>query len=527
MITCPRCGVHDIPDAAPGCPRCGLTLEGAQPAAPELVSDELDRGLRRDLARHYQLAELLGRGGMSLVYLAHEVELSRDVALKVLPLQFIHTPDTVRRFEREAKIAASLDHPHIVPVYRVGATGTFLWYSMKLVKGRSLAEIIHEQGALPLEQVVAIVEQVGSALQYAHRHGVVHRDIKPANVMVEETGWVLVCDFGVARAFGNVALTQTGSSVGTPHYMAPEQFESRTVDGRSDQYSLAIMTYEALTGKVPFTGDSLGELVRKHLLETPPLVTAARPEVPAPSADALQRAMSKQADGRFPDIGSFVQALGGHVEPKSPVFARSAGRLVPAPASATPTPSDPTAKRLRQSPLPRWWRPALWTLPVLLAAGAAGWAVFGRRPTVLPEGASARPTPVDTSRQLNDTSHNAAPSPTPRVSRPAAHADSQRAPSRVASRPANPPPPHPRQRAAPGPADSGVVQINSQPVASVRLDGRLVGTTPIPSLKLSIGEPHRVRLAQDGFVPIDTVVTLLPGEHLKKLTNFILKPVRP
>src|SRR5437899_3086886 len=319
MITCPRCGVHDIPDTAAGCPRCGLTLQGSQPAAPEVVSDELERALRRDLGRHYQVGQLLGRGGMSLVYLAHEAELSRDVALKVLPLQFIHTPDTVRRFEREAKIAASLDHPHIVPVYRVGATGTFLWYSMKLVKGRSLSEIIQQQGALPLEQV-------GSALQYAHRHGVVHRDIKPANVMVEESGWVLVCDFGVARAFGSVALTQTGNSIGTPYYMSPEQFESRTVDGRSDQYSLAIMTYEALTGRVPFMGDSLGELVRQHLLETPPRVTAARPEVPAPIADALQRAMSKQPDGRFADIGAFVQAHGVRAEPKSPVFTGSSRR---------------------------------------------------------------------------------------------------------------------------------------------------------------------------------------------------------
>ena len=511
MITCPRCGVHDIPDTAPGCPRCGLTFEGAQPTAPEIISEELERSLRRDLGRHYQVGELLGRGGMSLVYHAHEAELSRDVALKVLPLQFIHTPDTVRRFEREAKIAASLDHPHIVPVYRVGATGTFLWYSMKLVKGRSLSEIIQQQGPLPLEQVVTIVEQVGSALQYAHRHGVVHRDIKPANVMVEESGWVLVCDFGVARAFGSVALTQTGNSIGTPYYMSPEQFESRTVDGRSDQYSLAIMTYEALTGRVPFMGDSLGELVRQHLLETPPRVTAARPEVSAAIADALQRAMSKQPDGRFPDIGAFVQALGGRAEPKSPVFTGSSRRRAPASTIS----SDPTVRLPRS---PRRWRPALWALPALLAAGAAGWVVLGRRPNVPPppERGSAQPAPVDTSQRINDTTHGAGPSPV--VTRPTVKADSQEAPHRVANR---------RQTQAPAPADSAVVQISSQPVATVRVDGRLVGTTPILSLKLSIGEPHRLRLEQDGFVPIDTVITLRPGEQVKKLTGFALRQMRP
>jgi len=503
MITCPRCGVHDIPDTAPGCPRCGLTFEGAQPTAPEIVSDELERTLRRDLGGQYQVGELLGRGGMSLVYHAHEAELSRDVALKVLPLQFIHTPDTVRRFEREAKIAASLDHPHIVPIYRVGATGTFLWYSMKLVKGRPLSEIIHKEGALPLEQVIAIVEQVGSALQYAHRHGVVHRDIKPANVMVEESGWVLVCDFGVARAFGSVALTQTGSSIGTPHYMSPEQFESRTVDGRSDQYSLAIMTYEALTGKVPFTGDSLGELVRKHLLDNPPRVTTDRPEVPAPVADALERAMSKQRDGRFRDIGDFVQALGGRAEPKSPLF--TGGRKSSEPSSVIMPEWRPAGARRRGL--------MLWAVPLVLAAGAVGWAAFGGRPT------SPVPPP-----KSPDTAHGAAP--TTAVTSAAPTGDSQRARTRGASRPPNPALTR-RQREATPPPDSGIVLINSQPVATVRVDGRLVGTTPIPRLKLSIGEPHRVRLEQDGYVPLDTVVTLRPGEQPRRLTDLTLKPVRP
>jgi serine/threonine protein kinase len=516
MITCSRCGVHDIPDTAPGCPRCGLTFAGVQPTAPEIVSEELERTLRRDLGGQYQVGELLGRGGMSLVYHAHEAELSRDVALKVLPLQFIHTPDTVRRFEREAKIAASLDHPHIVPIYRVGATGTFLWYSMKLVKGRSLSEIINRQGALPLEQVIAIVEQVGSALQYAHRHGVVHRDVKPAIVMVEESGWVLVCDFGVARAFGSVALTQTGSSIGTPHYMSPEQFESRTIDGRSDQYSLAIMTYEALTGKVPFTGDSLGELVRKHLLENPPRVTADRPEVPEPIADALERAMSKQREGRFRDTGDFVQALGGRAEPKSPLF--TGGRKGSGPSPVIMPEWQPARARR--------WGLMLWTVPLVLAAGAVGWAAFGRRPSAPSGSPSAQPARGDSGRRSTDTSHHAGPTAVVTTPAPPPKGDSQRARSRGAGGPPNPPPPRRRAAATP-PPDSGIVLINSQPVATVRVDGRLVGTTPIPRLKLSIGEPHRVRLEQDGFVPFDTVITLRPGEQQKRLTNLTLRQVRP
>src|SRR5439155_588457 len=184
--------------------------------------------------------------------------------------------------------------PPIVPIYRVGATGTFLWYSMKRIKGRSLGEILEQTGTLSLEETIGILEQAGSALQYAHRHGVVHRDVKPANIMIEESGWVLVCDFGVAKAFGNVALTQSGSSLGTPRYMAPEQFEKAGVDGRSDQYSLAIVTYECLTGAPPFVGDSYGELVRKHLLEPAPRITEQRPELPASVADALQKALAKK-----------------------------------------------------------------------------------------------------------------------------------------------------------------------------------------------------------------------------------------
>src|SRR5690348_14567121 len=305
-MTCPSCGTTDLPESAAACPHCGVAVTPASPGV--VVSPDLERVLRRDLAGQYEIAELLGRGGMSLVYLAHEVELSRSVAIKVLPLQFIQAPEAVQRFEREARIGAALDHPHIVPIYRVGTSGTFLWYTMKLVRGRTLSQMIAAQGPLPVDTVLAIVAQVGSALQYAHRHGVVHRDVKPANVMVEESGWALVCDFGVAKAFGNVGLTQSGSSLGTPRYMAPEQFEKAGVDGRSDQYSLAIVTYECLTGAPPFVGDSYGELVRKHLLEIAPRITDQRPELPTTVADALQKALSKKPEERFRDVAEFVHA---------------------------------------------------------------------------------------------------------------------------------------------------------------------------------------------------------------------------
>jgi serine/threonine-protein kinase len=248
---------------------------------------------------------------MSLVYLAHEVELNRYVALKVLPLQLALATDAAERFKREARIAASLDHPHIVPIHQIGSRETFLWFTMKFVRGRSLVEHIGKGGPLELVHCLGIVEQIAGALHYAHERGVVHRDVKPANVMIDEDGWALVCDFGVAKAFGAVPLTQTGGTMGTPSHMSPEQLYGQPLTGRSDQYSLAIMTYECLAGVPPFTGNSLGEVLRQHCLEPPPRLTDVRPDIPTHVADALVRAMSKKPEERFDDVLDFVVALGG------------------------------------------------------------------------------------------------------------------------------------------------------------------------------------------------------------------------
>jgi ketosteroid isomerase-like protein len=275
------------------------------------VSAEVERGIRRAFRPEFRIEGLLGRGGMSLVYLAHEVELNRFVALKVLPLQLTIGTDVAERFKREARIAASLDHPHIVPIHQIGSRSTFLWFTMKFVKGQSLVELLADRGPLELEECLALVEQVASALHYAHDRGVVHRDVKPANVMIDEKGWALVCDFGVAKAFGAVALTQTGGTMGTPSHMSPEQLYGQPLSGRSDQYSLAIMAYELLAGKPPFAGASLGEVLRQHLLEPPPRLSDVRPEIPGYVSDVLIRAMSKKPEERFKSVLDFVVALGG------------------------------------------------------------------------------------------------------------------------------------------------------------------------------------------------------------------------
>jgi serine/threonine protein kinase len=476
-------------------------------AAPvEPISDELEAALRRELSSQFQITDLLGRGGMSLVYLAQEVDLNRQVAIKILPLQFLQGPASAERFEREAKIAASLDHPHIVPIFRVGATSTFLWYSMKRIRGRSFEQIITERGALPVSEVLGVAEQVGSALQYAHRHGVVHRDVKPANVMIEDSGWALVCDFGVARAFGSVSLTQTGASLGTPRYMSPEQFEGQPVDGRCDQYSLAILVWEALTGGVPFTGDSLGELIRKHLLEAPPRLAEVKPEIPERVSAAVFRAMSKKPAERFPDIAAFVQALGGNATPQIP---SSFSRTTPPaqlPRLIFDSPTEALERRPRRRPLVVG---AVVGGLVLVAAGL--WMAL--RPSISANGA----TPSRITQRTLDSQRVAAgpPEHTPTPMRPAPTPD--RPADRPASRRTNKPP----VVSATTPAR---LWVNTQPVwGELTLDNTVVGPVPVQDLRITPGR-HRVIIKRDGFLPFDTTFTAVSGQEIR-WTKITLKRI--
>lgn len=358
-MICPQCGLGEVTEEMSTCPRCGTTF--SKPRAPDAVPEAILLSVRKELGSDYQIERTLGSGGMSIVFLARERELNRKVALKVLPLQLTMGPDAPERFKREAKMAASLDHPNIVPVHRVGTTPMFLWYSMKYVKGRSLGDILKDTGPMNVSDCLAIIEQVARALDYAHRRGIVHRDIKPANILIDETGWVSVCDFGIARAFGALPLTQTGATLGTPAYMSTEQCYGRTVDGHSDQYSLAIVTYECLSGGPPFQADSLGEIVRMHCLEPPPNISKARPDIDEALADALLRAMSKQPGERFESVGEFVEALGG--EPGRPAPAALSAEVPVASLSTAPT--KPVT--IQTSAVRRWWPIAALAIAVVAA----------------------------------------------------------------------------------------------------------------------------------------------------------------
>jgi serine/threonine protein kinase/Flp pilus assembly protein TadD len=260
----------------------------------------------------YTIEREIGRGGMATVYLAHDRKHDRQVALKVLHPELAVTLGP-ERFLREIKVAARLSHPRIVSLHDSGKAGDYLYYVMPYIEGESLRQRLEREGKLPVDEAVEIARHVASALTYAHATGVVHRDIKPENVMLHQ-GEAVVTDFGIAKAVTSAgsekSLTQTGSSVGTPAYMSPEQAAGTAeLDGRSDVYSLGCMLYEMLAGQLPFPAQSMQAMLVRHLMDPVPSVRQARSEVPEGVDRAVAQAMAKDPAERFATSADFSQAL--------------------------------------------------------------------------------------------------------------------------------------------------------------------------------------------------------------------------
>ncbi len=311
----------------------------------------------------------LGRGGMATVYLAHDVKHGRPVALKVLRPALAATmgPD---RFRREITTAARLHHPHILSVHDSGETEGLLWYTMPYVRGESLRDRLRRETHLSLEEALRITSEAGRALDYAHRQGVIHRDIKPENILLTLDGDTLVADFGIARALGATdesRLTQAGLALGTPAYMAPEQATGeRVVDASTDQYSLAIVCYEMLTGRPPFQGKSVAAVIAQRFMAPAPSVRVDRRDVPEFADRALRRAMALEPAQRFPATIDFVRAM-GIASVGTPPSGVAAIEEAPAPAPAEPPrPSGPGPKA----------RLALFGLALVLVAALAVFAAL-------------------------------------------------------------------------------------------------------------------------------------------------------
>jgi tRNA A-37 threonylcarbamoyl transferase component Bud32 len=261
--------------------------------------------------KDFYVLRRLGRGAMAEVYLAQQLSLGRQVALKVLNVDLARDPNYVRRFHHEARAAAALVHTGIVQIYEVGQDDGVHYIAQEYVAGRNLGEVIRSRGALDPRLTLDILRQVASALAKAASVGIVHRDIKPENIMLARSGEVKVADFGLARVDGDGAanLTQIGITMGTPLYMSPEQIEGRKLDSRSDIYSLGVTTYHMLAGEPPFTGDSPLSVAVLHLNQPAPPLASHRPDLPARLATLVDRMLAKKPDDRFADPNALLGEL--------------------------------------------------------------------------------------------------------------------------------------------------------------------------------------------------------------------------
>jgi len=258
----------------------------------------------------YEIQTEIGRGGMGAVYKGYDLALDRHVAVKVLAPHLVWARESVERFLREARAAARLSHASIVTIHDVGQEAGWYYFVMEYLEGQTLTEAIQERGPLPPGEVLSILRPLADALDYAHQRGLVHRDVKPGNVMVSSAGSATLTDFGIARAAQETRLTSTGTIVGTPEYMSPEQAKGLAVDARSDQYSLAVVAYEMLSGQVPFEAESTLALLHKIVYDPLPPIREINPDLPLGVEAVLRKALAKDPGDRYEGTSGFVEALG-------------------------------------------------------------------------------------------------------------------------------------------------------------------------------------------------------------------------
>jgi serine/threonine-protein kinase len=318
--------------------------------------------LQEALVGRYSVHQEIGRGGMGIVYLAHDVSLDRPVALKLLPPALAAQPGLRDRFIREARTAAKLAHPNIVAIHAVEEVDDFVFFVMAYVEGETLEERVLARGALPPSEAARVLREIAWALAYAHSHGVVHRDVKPDNVLLDsETGRAMVMDFGIAQVSEGPGMTAVGEVLGTAEFMSPEQASGEEVDVRTDVYALGVLGHYVLTGRLPFQGSTVAATLAQHLTQPAPSLTVVAPEVPAPLARIVERCLEKNREARFDDGEKLAEEL-------SRTFGER--RVVPVPLRSFIEQSQERFK------------------------GAGGWAFFGLYFFVLSVGAALAGIPL-------------------------------------------------------------------------------------------------------------------------------------
>jgi tRNA A-37 threonylcarbamoyl transferase component Bud32 len=480
LSDCAKC--HTPLPLGGSCSECGtLSVENGSDL------DELKERLARTLEGRYEITRLLGRGGMAVVFLAQDLVLERQVAIKVLPPDMTRDAQLVARFQQEAKTAAKLDHPNIIPIYRVESEAGLVYIVMKYVSGKSLEELL-AKGPLPIARVRHVLREAALALGHAHRRRIVHRDVKPANIMVDDDGRVILTDFGISKAVQDTAqLTGTGTIIGTPHYMAPEQAKGQEVDGRADQYALGIVGHRVLTGKLPFDGPA-HSILYQQIFEPPPAVLDRRPDTPSDLRVALDRALAKDSKARYKTMEDFASAVSGErsgpttvvsepVRPQRPLAPPGAGSG----EAGAGVPVKPKRPAGEQDP------GVLVALATVAVVAVAAWFTLPGFHSTVERGAASRPV-----------SPRVAVAPS--VSKP-----------RAASRPVRraPVPISPEKRRGPAKlrtAQDARLRVDSDPRAVLYVDGVRVGLTPVSNHRLPPGT-HRLRLEQKGYQTLtETIV---------------------
>ena len=503
MTPCIKCHTP-LPANSRYCSACGTDQTGSDATQATGPVEGLEARLQRIVAGQYRIVRMLGRGGMGMVFLAQDLTLDREVAIKVLPPDFSSDPQVIKRFQQEAKTAAKLDHPNIIPIYRVESAEGLNFFVMKFISGTSLEDVLEAKQPLSYEYIQRVLWEAARALGHAHSRNVVHRDVKPANIMFDHDGRVMLTDFGISKALQSAGgLTGTGMIVGTPHYMAPEQAKGQPVDGRADQYSLGIVGYRLLSGMLPFSGDSVHTILYKHIFEPAPNVAALRPGIPRYLTAPIQRALSKEPSDRFPTMEAFAAAV-------KPELVDTADATTPLPTPAPPIP--PTVRTRRRSRVPF---AAIAVLALAAVSGAVYLGLRGRNAALTPPS----PPPADSASiaQLPETTSETAQSTATVVPKdipettvtPRTQALSTPAP------PLQTTPTRVERLGAPATGADGYLEIDSDPTAELYLDGVDMGPTPLFHHRVAAGQ-HALRLEVSGYQTQRLSVRVEPGRTFTK-----------
>jgi serine/threonine-protein kinase len=540
MVNCPSCQAENAGSAL-ACSSCGA------PLAPTAMVVTVDLAAGAVFHSRYEILGPLGRGGMGTVYKAHDRTLDENVAIKVLRPDFANDPKMAQRFKSEIKMARRVRHRNVCTIHDYGEERGLLFISMEYIDGTDLKRVVKRDGGLPWERAYDVSIQVCEGLQAVHEAGIIHRDLKTPNIMLDDQGLARLMDFGVAKQQNAAeSATATGHVVGTPEYMSPEQAQGHKLDPRCDIYAMGVVIYEIFTGEVPFRGETPISTILKHLHDAPPLETPAAGKIPPALRPVVRKALSKEPEDRYGSARELAEAVRQ---------ARTPSRRQQPIATDVLEAQTLTAFQPRVKPRPMY----PWLLGLLAATGAGVLALsqFMRReapvdtaaalrtpaPSATPVPGSATPAAVETAPP--ETLVTAPPppaTPAPPVSvapsaAPRPRPSERRSPAPVVAAPTPPPvaptptpapapvpapavpTPAPRPTETPEPEGTGLLQVAVQPWATVTVDGKRFGDTPIDKIPLDSGR-HRVRLENPLWEPHESEVVIRAGQTWKLTFDF-------